>query len=319
MGIKMSKARLITSNEVVLVNDATEEMREKRLLKCYSKFCNAKVTWARISKKNYEIEKKYYRLLVGEKHCDKCPYNTLGQVTIIAKKADNKIIDNIHKGQYEFRLNIVYEALVDRLDEENKNFNMDRINSNNEYKQKKYKLSGKLSPYLSIMNDIMKLREQVENNSELEKIIRIKDRSKRILWRAFYYEIGEEKRLYKYVEKEGYINKNKLKRLKHPVCIEGIIDKEITLNKEDNYFINLKLIKYIKPNEAGFINLYKCTLITKNIDIINSINNLVKKNKKIKIVSYFIPSIKLIINNNFKNYTINGWLNNEQQIYIEAL
>ncbi len=319
MGIRMSKARLITNNQEILVDNATEEMRNRKLLKCYSDDCNAKVTWARISKKNYEIEKKYYRLLNGERHCKTCSYNTLGQVQIIAKKADNNIIQNINKGQYEFRINIVYEALLRVYDKKVEQSSLNKDDSKEVNKEKKYKKSGVTSPYLAIMRDIMKLRGQVEDNRELESIIKIKNKGHSITWHNFYYDVGDEKKLYKYVEKNGYIHKDKSKRLSYPVCIEGVVDKKIEWNENRISFINFKLSKFIEPDENGHINFYRCSLITKNKEIVDSINNNIAQNKKIKIVSYFVPSIKFTINNKYENYNINGWINNEQQIYIESL
>lgn len=319
MGIRMIKARLITNNQVILVNNATEEMRNRKLLKCYSEECNAKVTWARISKKNYEIEKKYYRLLNGEKHCETCSYNTLGQVEIIAKKADYNIIQNINKGQYEFRINIVYEALLSEYNKKIEDSSLNKDYNKEVNKGKKYKKSGITSPYLAVMRDIMKLRGQVEDNSELESIIKIKDKGHSIMWNNFYYDVGNEKRLYEYVEKKGYICKDKPKRLSYPVCIEGVVDEKIEWNENRISFINFKLSKFIVPDKNGYINIYRCSIITKNKEIVDCINDNITKNKKIKIVSYFIPSIKFTINNKYKNYNINGWINNEQQIYIESL
>lgn len=318
MGIRMSKARLITTNEKVEVNNATLEMREKKLLKCYTEECNAKVTWARLSKKNYEIEKKYYRLLKGEKHSTSCCYNTLGQVTMIAAKTDKKIIENINNNRYEFRLNIVCEALTTKVNKQTKENNLHKT-MKKDRKEKIYKSEGTASPYLAVMKDIIKLRSEIEDNKELESIIKIKDKGKSIAWKNFYYEIGEEEKLYKYVEKKGYIYKDKPKRLSHPICIEGLIDTEIQYNEEGSSFINLKLAKYIGPDENGYLDFYRCTIITRNKEIVNHINDLITKNKRVKIVSYFIPMINFTHNSKYKNYKINGWINYEDQIYIEPI
>lgn len=318
MGIKMSKARLILTNEEVKVNNATLEMREKKLLKCYTEECNAKVTWVRLSKENYEVKNRYYRLLNGEQHCMECCYNTLGRVTIIAKKADKKIIENINNNKFEFRINIVYEAL-------NTKDNKDGLNTNThntsevDGQEKVYKSVGVASPHLAVMKDIMKLRSEIEDKKELEDIIKIKNKGKSIAWKNFYYELGEEETLYKYVYSNGYVYKENLKKLSYPICIEGIIDSEIEYNETGNSFINFKLAKYINPDEVGNLNFYKCTIFTRNKNLIDSINDSIRQDKRIKIVSYFIPMISYKDNGKYKNYKISGWVNHEQQIYIESI
>ena len=318
MGIKMSKARLMSTNEEVKVNNATIEMREKKLLKCYTEECDAKVTWVRLSKENYEVKNRYYRLLNGEQHCIECCYNTLGRVNIIAKKADNKIIENIKNNKFEFRVNIVYEALTTK---DNKN----GINANTndtievDRKKKMYKSIGVASPHLAIMKDIMKLRSEIENKKELEGIIKIKNKAKSIAWKNFYYEIGEEETLYKYIDSNGYVYKGNLKKLSYPICIEGIIDSEIEYNEAGNSFINFKLANYINPDEDGNLNFYKCTIFTRNENLIDSINDSVTQDKRIKLVSYFIPIITYKESGKYKNYKISGWINHEQQIYIESI
>ncbi len=318
MGIRMTKARLIATNEKVEVNNATLEMRKNKLLKCYTEKCKAKVTWVKLSKKNYEIEKNYFSFVVGEKRSENCGYNTLGQVAVIASKTDNKIIENINDNKYEFRLNIVYEALTTK---ENKEIRGDNLQETieTERKEKKYKSVGSGLPYLAVMKDIMKLRSEIEDNKELETIIKIKDKGKSISWTNFYYEIGEEEKLYRYIEKNGYVHNYKPKRLRHPICIEGVLDKEIQYKEGGNSFINLKLDKYIEPDKNGDIHFYKCTIITRNKEIINHINDLIRTNKRVKIVSYFIPSVSFMENDEYKNYKINGWINYEEQIYIEYI
>jgi hypothetical protein len=318
MGIKMSKARLITTNEEIKVNNATLEMREKKLLKCYTENCNAKVTWVRLSKENYEVKNRYYRLLNGEQHCMECCYNTLGRVTIIAKKADKKIIENINNNKFEFRVNIVYEALKTNNSKEELNTNIHNTSDVNR-KKKVYKPIGVASPHLAVMKDIMKLRSEIEDKKELEDIIKIKSKGKSIAWKNFYYELGEEETLYKYIDNNGYVYKENLRKLSYPICIEGIIDSEIEYNEAGSSFINFKLSKYINPDETGNLNFYKCTLFTGNKNLIDSINNSIIENKRIKIVSYFIPTISYKANGKYKNYQISGWVNHEQQIYIESI
>ncbi len=318
MGIKMSKARLRATNEEVKVNNATLEMREKKLLKCYTEECNAKVTWVRLSKENYEVKNRYYRLLNGEQHCMECCYNTLGRVTIIAKKADKKIIENINNNKFEFRVNIVYEALTTKDNKDGLNTNTNDT-SEVDRKKKVYKPVGVASPHLAVMKDIMKLRSEIEDKKELEDIIKIKNKDKSIAWKNFYYELGEEETLYKYVDINGYIYKENFKKLSYPICIEGIIDSEIEYNEAGNSFINFKLAKYINPDEAGNLNFYKCTIFTRNKNLIDNINDSVRQDKRIKIVSYFIPMISYNESGKYKNYKISGWVNHEQQIYIESI
>lgn len=315
MGIKMSKARLITTNEEIKVNNATLEMREKKLLKCYTENCNAKVTWVRLSKKNDEVKNRYYRLLNGEQHCMECCYNTLGRVMIIAKKADKKIIENINNNKFEFRVNIVYEALNTNNAKAELNININN-NSGNNKQEKIYKPIGVASPYLAVMKDIMELRIKIQDKKELENIIKIKNKGKSIAWKNFYYELGEEETLYKYIDNNGYVYKENRIKLSYPICIEGLIDREIKYNKTGDSCIKFNLFKYNNPDENGNFNVYRCTLFTRNKNLINSINNSIRENKRIKIVSYFIPKISYNVNGKYKNYNINGRINHEQQIYI---
>ena len=102
MGIKMKIAMHKVTKEKIDIENANDEMRKNKVLKCETESCSANLTWAKSYKRNDEIETKYYRVLPNEVHSLNCIYNLEKIVEFIAKKADKNILTNLKNKSYEF-------------------------------------------------------------------------------------------------------------------------------------------------------------------------------------------------------------------------
>lgn len=319
MGIKMGKAILIGSNNIIKISEATDEMRKQKLLKCSTDKCSAKLTWVKSSKINAEIVPGFFRLLNNEKHILECEYNIKGNVERIVRQSDSDVIGSIDNEKYEFRLNLIYEAL-----NEGKKNNIDNndvknidntLNIANVYK----KSNSKKTSYLSTMNSIMKLKSKIEdgaNDKELSSLIVLDNKGEKIRWSNFYNYIGEEEKLFKYIYRKGK-NIRKGKKLTYPICIEGIINKNIKeiYKSGDNpvYSVKYKQPKYKNKDDDGKLRIYSNSLLFSDKELVDYLNKIINDNKEIYIVAYFLPfaNIKDTI-----YYNINGFINRKEQLII---
>ncbi|MDR3594167.1 hypothetical protein [Clostridium sp.] len=324
MGIKMKEARKISDKKIIKIKDATDKMRKNKELKCITNECDAKITWAKRHMINSEIENKFFRLLQGETHSNKCKYNTSGRVEILAKSSDKNILKQLENNCYEFRLNLIVENLKEvSIKKEDEDENSEQKRKDN-LVQKSYRKNGQAKPYLSLMRDVMILRSEVEEDEELKKHIKLTFDKKKVDWSKFFYDEGSEEKIYDYIKRNGYKSYNKTTiRLEHPICIEGAVAKKIIINQDTKvYFINYKLSRFIEPNQDNEVILYKVSLMTKDKKIAENLNKGIELKKIVHLITYSIPyadiSQKEYIKNDVKMIIreIKGWINYEEQIYI---
>lgn len=249
MGIKMDKAKFNGQTVKIKEYDVNKEYCN---LKCYH--CSANVGFVNSHERDLGEKKvivhRYFRLKKGETHDDGCDYTVDGAVkNIFAACADRELMD-LQNNRYVVRLLLVSD------DTEDKSTDTKVDGSGNGKRKPNYIPSGKKTSYLSTMNQIMKLRTMVENDSDLEELVNLQfydwDNKPFIVpWKNFYYDMEIEN---DYERMLRYIKKNKVY---HPICLIGLI-KSIGKYRKDNYdryYIKLESVS-ISEKERISITVY---------------------------------------------------------------
>ncbi len=260
MGLKMSKAYHKGLKRNILLQEATEDMKEYLL--CKTATCRTPVSFTLEHNKKYKDEtitvSRYFRLRTNNSpHVESCQYNTAGQIAIIARESEDDVFKAFEEGKHNFRLNVIAEAL--RYIQENEapgsDVNKDKKPAN---PNKKYINSGKLDNYLSTMKKIMMLRAMVENSNDIKSSITLEYRNKKIKWSNFYYEPEHFHKAF------SYLNTG---QVEHPLCLEGEI-KEIVPGNEKFPFYTVKY-KFPKPLLVnGIKQIVAVELIIRNFKIL---------------------------------------------------
>ncbi|MFB6731828.1 hypothetical protein ACMZ5A_01120 [Bacillus mobilis] len=243
MAVRMKTAYSTIKNQDVTAKYVEEHPHLKPGLKCH--ICKIDV----IHKKGHPRAERWIQTHFTRKpnkeepiyHEIWCKYNTVGQVTVLAKNSDDKILESIKKDKFTFRLKMIHEPLRDLGKQSNSSNNNDEITAPK--KDMKYVSKENLSSYLATMKKILELRKAVEDDdsNELESIIEIQMYGKKIKWSNFYYD--QEK----YLDAYNYLQTLKNKR--HPICFEGVVRDIRPLKQGDRYAVNLKFGKIEKDVE----------------------------------------------------------------------
>lgn len=278
MGIKMNKVR--ANGKEIKINEYNPN-KVYGELKCY--YCNADISFVN-SYEKYLAERKivvqkYFRLKSGEEHEQGCKYTVDGIISnIYADCADDELMSN-QDNKYVVRLMLIEQDIAKQ---EIKKFS-NELGSNK--KQKNYISREKKLAYLSTINQIMKLRAKVEDNSDLEDKINLKyshlnGKIYFISWQKFYFDSEKDndyRRLLKSLIK---------KEIDYPLCVAGYINS-ISQYKLKKFCINMEPI-LDEENKRIVINIY-----FENNDIYEKI----KEKKGYKIIAY----------TNFKFYKEKEW------------
>lgn len=263
----MSEAYYTEDNKIIKIDYANKAMNGS--LKCKTEKCRVPVIFVDAHKKKYAdktvVVNPYFRLESNEKshHMD-CKYNTKGQVEVIARESDDNILKAIEEGKYNFRLNIIDEALK-TLNSSNKDESENEEPSQTlKHPSKVYVNQGKLNSYFSTMQRIMELRSLTETNDELRELIELQYDKQKIKWSKFYFESDDLSRCYTYIKRND---------VTHPICIEGVL-KGIVLPSENFKFHVLKLRwPRVEPDESGILNLPTVELIINNNKVLEYIQS----------------------------------------------
>jgi hypothetical protein len=267
MGTKMPEAYYTNENKIIKIEYANKAMNGS--FKCKTEKCRVPVIFVDAHKKKYAdktvVVNPYFRLESNEKphHID-CQYNTKGQVEVIARESDDDILKAIGEGKYNFRLNIIDEALK-TLNSANKDESENEDTSLTLKRPSRvYVNQGKLDSYFSTMQRIMELRSLTETHDELREIIVLQYGKQEIKWHQFYYASDDLSKCY------TYMNRNDRT---HPICIEGEL-KEIELPNEKFKYYALKLRSpWVEPDKEGIINLLAVVLIINNNKVLEYIQS----------------------------------------------
>lgn len=239
MAVKMKTAYSKKKNQDVTAKYVEEHPQLKEGLECHK--CRKDV-----SHKNGHFRAEawiptHFTRKPGVNHEEWCKYNTVGQVTVLAKKSDDNILESVKKNKFTFRLTMIHEPLKDLGKQSTTSTN--KSGNTNPPKNKSYVSKGKLSSYLATMQKILELRKAVEDDdsNELESAIEIQMYGKKIKWLNFYY--NQER----YLDAYDYLKSLGFKR--HPICIEGIVNNVSPLDQGDRYAVNLRFGKKDKNIE----------------------------------------------------------------------
>ncbi|PAF38810.1 hypothetical protein CHH58_05140 [Terribacillus saccharophilus] len=222
----------VTAEEV----DNNPHLREH--LKCL--YCPIKVTFNRSHERSAGKEKVFVRATFkkdkGKEH-EECRYNAKYQMDILARESDNNVFKSLENNQFEFRLNMMHNE-INLI----KNNPTDIKFSPTERPVKQnYVSTGRLDSYLSTMNKIIELRNELaDDHEDLTSIVKIKYKDKKISWNNFYYDRN------RYSEAFNYLSQNKV-----PICIEGTVHS-IGPSRYD-YAIKLVHGKWIKEDGKNLV------------------------------------------------------------------
>ncbi|WP_263701300.1 hypothetical protein [Bacillus thuringiensis] len=239
MAVKMKKAYSTIKQEDVTAKYVEKHQELKVGLECH--ICRIGVAHKNSYKRVESPVPTHFTRKPRVDHREGCKYNTVGQVTEIAKDSDDKILESIKKDKFTFRLTMIHEPLRDFGKQTNNFTNNDGTAAPK--KDRKYVSKGKLSSYLATMKKVLELRKVVEddNSNELESIIEIQMYGKKIKWSDFYYDQEKYQDAYNYLQT--------LKTKRHPICIEGVVRDIRPLKQGDRYAVNLKFGKIEKDVE----------------------------------------------------------------------
>ncbi|WP_432693999.1 hypothetical protein ACRBU7_14455 [Priestia aryabhattai] len=227
MAISMEKAFSKIVNREVTAEEVDRDLKLKKGLEC--NYCGIPVYHrTEHPRKEARVSALFYRKV---EHDYSCKYNTVGQVSIIARQSSDKILQNINQKKFTFRLTMIYEQLnMVKAGEYSKKDNASIINRQ---KNRSYQDRGKLTPYLATMKKIIELRNILEKNTELHSIIKIEMYNKKIAWNNFYYESNYYTKAFDYLKKLEW-------KENHPICIEGIVRGVKSLDQEGRYAVGLR-------------------------------------------------------------------------------
>lgn len=233
MGIKMNRARY--SGQEIKISEYDVNKVYGKLKCCY---CNADMSFVNSYERNLGERKiiiqKYFRLKRGEEHEKECRYTVDGAIlNIYASCADDKLMSKMHN-KYVVRLMLI---LQDTAKSGSKNL-ADELGRGK--RQHNYILSRQKTAYLSTMNQIMKLRALVEDNSDLDGKINLqyydwKGVPYLVSWKDFYFDSENENDFSRLL---GALTN---KKAYHPICVAGYI-KSISEYQTRRFCIKLEIV-----------------------------------------------------------------------------
>ncbi|MEW9095384.1 MAG: hypothetical protein AB2417_09915 [Clostridiaceae bacterium] len=283
MGIKMKIASY--KGKEVNLSDIKNYMKGN--LKCI--VCGVDVTYTKPYKRRCgekEIDVAGYFRIANEEHNLKCKYNTLGEIKrILADIPDKGLVSEVENNKFIVKLNLVSDKIKEQKEISNGSYLNSEVNS--ELKSKKiYEAGKRISAYLSTMQKIIRLRDEVDNNSDLSSNLQleyynnIKRENEAVRWSNFYYEYNNENDFKDYIKAYKYLSKRRY----HPVCFEGIIKYINNPNDKFNkYSISFYDVSYSDENNKKFKIILQLHMI--NDDIIQNLN--LNKNNRILVYGNF--------------------------------
>ncbi|QNK86278.1 hypothetical protein H7992_13475 [Sporosarcina sp. resist] len=310
MGRKMPFAYYEKEKREISVDEAREKLITKSL-SCITESCRVPIIYIGPSERNYSNRvsrvKDYFKLKTNKKpHADNCKYNTKGQLKIFARDSEG-VLTSLENGEFNFRLNLITSSLKS---EKTKCFTDEdaSIQGLANPSTKKYESKGKIDPYLSTMHKILKLRSEIESNSELIDLVNLSFGGQNISWGNFYYPEEHYKKCYNYVVK---------KKAVHPICLEGIIDgiKEPS-DKFPFYSVSLTKPRVDNIDKDGIKRIPSVSITLYNESTIKYIQSEMAKGKE-NIAFYSELKVK---SNHYglevEYLNIIGSINHKQQVHI---
>ncbi|MDR2600343.1 MAG: hypothetical protein LBC73_08710 [Oscillospiraceae bacterium] len=244
MGLKMDDA-LYKGNKINVNDDGADiKYRNLQNLQCFN--CSVPVSFVHSHKRDLGEKiitiKRYFRLKQNMYHKEGCKYTINGVLyNIYAACADGDLISK-DNDVFVLRLLLITD------DEKLEGSNRSSEKSENEKRNLNYITIGSKEKYLSTITGVMKLRDRVESNTDLEDTLKLKFHDWNgnaffIPWKHFYFDADNDNdysRLSKLLTKE--------KRY-HPLCIAGYIRSVLKINSENqNDLYKLKLENVLRAD-----------------------------------------------------------------------
>lgn len=313
MGMKMLKAW--HKNEGITVKQAVEKS-VKDDLECITECCRVPISlcneYYRQKNDNTTLVKAHFKLMgiKGGKntHHINCKYNTKGQLEIIARDSDG-VLTSLEEGKNTFRLNLITSSLRNTGISKGKSEGF-LSEGQSSKTTKKYINEGKITPYLSTVHRIMKLRSEIENNKELNNIVKLNFKGKNIPWSKFYFEKQDYRRCYDYLTK-GEVT--------HPICIEGTIKDTLQEPTDRFKFYTMRLSSpYIEESDKdGTKRIPSVSIKLNNLKDVNFIKSELEKGKRNIVFYSDIKTHQGSYNNSVVEMLyINGEIHHSRQYYM---
>ena len=309
VGIKMSSAYYSLENRVITINEARNNSI-KASLYCKTDSCRVPISYIGPSQRTYISGKvtnvrDFFKLSGKNNHVDQCEYNTEGQLKIFARDSDG-ILKSIGQQKYDFRLNLVTEALAS-INGNSSNLKQSPI-STNKASTKVYVNKGKLDPYLSTMKKIMQLRSKMEDNTDLSSLINLKFAGKKVPWKNFYYSHDDHLRCFNYLKRT---------KERHPICIEGEIASLQEPSVSYGFYVVQLSRAYVKDKDKeGIKQIASVSFNVHNQVIWDFIQSEFKKGK-LNIAFYsFLSAYAKPYNDKSEYLNIKGQVNHKKQIHV---
>ncbi len=242
MGIKMSQFKY--NGEVKSIKDYSEIMKEN-ISCCY---CGVPITYVRDHKRDI-VENQvsipaYFRLRNKETHKDDCDFITLNRIKkIYAKCSDNNEIMTKIDNKYIVRLHLVRDNFNDIKN--GVTTEGGKITKAESQPTREYIKKGDMSVYLSTINEIMRLRNDIEYENDLKNSLFLtfyntkEKKYDEISWKNFFIEYNKED----YYKAHQNILR---KKVFYPICFSGCA-KTIEDKKENFDWYSIKCYS-IKSN-----------------------------------------------------------------------
>ncbi|MZK50965.1 hypothetical protein [Clostridium beijerinckii] len=266
MGIKMHIAKY--EGKEIKLNEYKEEMRNKlTCIYCGTPIIHVNEFIKQLGGCDVHVS-AYFRLKSSKNfpHQDYCNYITENRIkNIYADCNDNEIMTKRDE-KYIVRLHIITDTLeIQKVD--------DNSTKKDNYKKRstlQYLKSGDKPAYISTIRSIMKLRDEVENDSDLKESLCLNFynmKTKRyddIPWKHFFIEYDRDT----YISAYNYIQK----RVYHPMCFYGKV-KTIDEPTENFQWYKIKFYS-IKAKENQYVSF---EVLFKNGSIYNTYKNIAEK------------------------------------------
>ena len=138
-------------------------------------------------------------------HSEDCQFNLHGQITIIARSSEHDFIRAIKAGRYVLRL---LAPNSPELDDAKATGAADSTRTQSTLdpsaKDKIYVQAGtRLSAYINSAVAALKVRAQCDDNAEIQKLLRLTYKGRRVPWTDFYFEYDDYFRCFDLVEERS--------------------------------------------------------------------------------------------------------------------
>lgn len=307
MGVKVEKALF---GKMEVKPEEYDDDKMKGEIKC--PYCGVDLSHVKTHIRKYgEIETivKAYFKIKKEEHISGCKYTTAGAVKVIADVADRDLLSKDEDGRYSLRLHLINEKIVAKKSMLDGSFEKDE---KDEIKKASriYEANKKIDSYLASFKDLIKVRDSIDSNSEIEKHIELKFFNKNfgrfdvIPWNKFYFTDKNLLSAYKYL-----LNN----KVYHPLCFESAVKEIIKPTEKFNrYKIRLEYSDVVKYKDKE--SRVSIEFIINNDALVKYLNSTV--GKKVLIYATFRAREPYKYGKiNFLN--ISGSIYHKNQIYVE--